>query len=222
MKSFLHPGDGGDILYALPSIRFLGGGDLYLQPGHEKTRLTVAGVDALKPLLLQQPYVKSVSVWNGEPVDYDFGLAREHDMRAKNLTERYGDLFGVPHYEFSKPWLRADYANGCGVVFARSARYHNPKVNWRKIRLEHPSAVFLGLPEEHAEFCREFGYIRYEETADLLQAARWIAGCHLFVGNQSCLFAIAEGMKKNAWLETVASDPNCNYRRDNLWLMKEY
>jgi GT2 family glycosyltransferase/tetratricopeptide (TPR) repeat protein len=75
------------------------------------------------------------------------------------------------------------------------------------------SAVFVGTPAEHKEFVREFGIVPYQPTADLLELARVIAGAALFVGNQSCPYAIAEALKVPALQETREVDPNCVYLR---------
>jgi hypothetical protein len=52
LKTFLHGGDFGDLIYALPAIRALGGGALYLSEAHPgREPLTAARRDVLLPLL---------------------------------------------------------------------------------------------------------------------------------------------------------------------------
>jgi hypothetical protein len=50
-------------------------------------------------------------------------------------------------------------------------------------------------------------------TSTLLQIARVIAGSRLFVGNQSCPAAIAEGLKHSMILEVYRDLPNCCFER---------
>jgi hypothetical protein len=124
MKTFKNSGDLGDIVYALPTIRALGGGILYLDvAGGEsepacrsqcidrKTKFNCAGFDFIAPLLRRQPYVSEVAVWSGETVDvnldrfrYKFadGSARS---RTHNLLDLHLDAFGLPPLDPNAAWL---------------------------------------------------------------------------------------------------------------------
>ena len=75
MKTFLHGGDFGDLIYALPAIRALGGGALYLSEAHPgREPLTAARRDVLLPLL--------------ERIDPLFeALAKEIDLEGLHLGE---------------------------------------------------------------------------------------------------------------------------------------
>jgi hypothetical protein len=53
-------------------------------------------------------------------------------------------------------------------------------------------------------------------TKDLYEAAQVIAGCELFVGNQSACFWLAEAMKKRIVLEVWPGGPNCLIKRDGV------
>ena len=57
----------------------------------------------------------------------------------------------------------------------------------------------------------------FHPTRDLLQAAEVIAGAELFIGNQSCPRAIAEGLKVAVVQETDRSRDNCHWERPNAW-----
>src|SRR5437763_17035927 len=90
VKTFKHSGELGDVIHALPTVRALGGGILYLDPeGGEKewivkepdknrTRLkfNAAAIDSVRPLLLLQEYIQEVRCWNGEAVDYNLDRFR--------------------------------------------------------------------------------------------------------------------------------------------------
>ena len=77
MKTFLHGGDLGDVIYALPAIRALGGGCLYLsEANYGREPLTAARRDVLVPLLEQISYLQKIDVHRGEPVDVDFANFR--------------------------------------------------------------------------------------------------------------------------------------------------
>src|SRR2546430_16669588 len=62
-RRFYHSGDLGDIIYALPAIRALGGGTLYLGPEirlpfkvRTRQQFNWTSFEALAPLLRFQPY----------------------------------------------------------------------------------------------------------------------------------------------------------------------
>src|SRR4029077_10091366 len=76
--------------------------------------------------------------------------------------------------------------------------------------------AFIGLPGEYNAFCEVFGKVGYLPTKSLLEAAQAIAGAELFIGNQSCCYAIAEGLKHNSIQETsVSTAVDCIFPRAN-------
>jgi len=211
--TFKHSGDLGDIIFALPAVRALGGGVIYLDPeGGEKsalvkfadktrTKLTAQTIAELTPILLQQAYVREVRLWAGEPVDYDLDLFRRH-LTFNNLSDSHLAAFGLAGGERDRAWLAiADpiVLENRPIVISRSVRYHSNYSFWLcNLPLIKDRSVFVGFPKEHDIFQYTFGHdIPYFPTPDLLTVARVIAGCRQFVGNQGFPHALAEGMKKN-------------------------
>ena len=221
-RSFLHSGNAGDLIYGLPTVRALGGGDLYLgvgdhpQWGH-RAALPPAYAESLLPLLSAQSYVTSVSVHQGEPVDHDLDRFREHEAQAPNLAAAHLRAFGLPEEACEAPWLTVAEPLRIAdspVLFSRTTRYRNPAFDWGHLVARYGSrALFVGLPEEHRLFEEELGRVPYHPTRDLLELARLIAGCELFVGNQSAPYAIAEGLKVETILEVCPEHDNCLFDR---------
>ena len=62
-REFAHAGKFGDIIYALPAVRSLGGGKLWLHDWACETlmEMTPAAVGVIRPLLLAQPYITEVN-----------------------------------------------------------------------------------------------------------------------------------------------------------------
>ena len=95
------------------------------------------------------------------------------------------------------------------TVFARTFRYRNPRSEevWRSVLSNKnalPKSIFVGLPEEHADFESYFGItVPYYKCATLLEMAEVIAGSNQLFGNQSVAYAIAQGLGKNTCLETI-------------------
>lgn len=233
--TFYHSGDLGDVIYSMATIRELGGGIVHLGPDNRTTMPTrepmvPKRIQLIAPLLVAQPYVHGVEYRDSlsPQIDYDLNQFRKEIIGSRgdiapgmNLARCHLKHFGQPLEADEKPWLTVDdpvRLDGKSVVIARTARYHNPRFNWREIVRKYGSrAVFVGTENEWRSFCQEFGPVDYHQTETLLDVARIIAGAKLFVGNQSCPYAIAEGLKQNAILEVAPQAPNCMFNRPNAW-----
>jgi len=102
------------------------------------------------------------------------------------------------------------------VVVNRTFRYQNPYFPWGEIVKHYKDAImFVGLKHEYEAFCERWGNVEFRPCRELLEVAELIAACDLFIGNQSCANACAEGMKKNLIQETSMSLPDCIWRRGN-------
>lgn len=131
-KSFIHAGSFGDTIYALSTVKILGGGDLYVEldgmdavsyevwgspdSGDHAGRYTQQDLDFLFPLLEQQSYIKNLAVWQGQSVDYN--LKRHYDFWADknarngsyenwqgNIAEVYGLACGIDIEQHRKQYL---------------------------------------------------------------------------------------------------------------------
>jgi len=233
-KVFFHSGDFGDIIYALPTIRALGGGKLILGPSTRwktRLRLTQENADIIQPLLRIQPYIHGVEFMEVAPpeVDVDLNQFREYLMVENDLIRkgaRRMNLAEVPLYTFKLPleeceraWLTVDRVEAVPehpVLIHRSPRWRNFDFPWQKVMQRHAHhAAFVGLESEYVEFVNDWGYLPYRPTANFLELARLIAGCRFYIGNQSLPYALCEGMKHDSLLEVWLEGANCNFRRKN-------
>lgn len=227
---FYHSGDLGDIIYSLPTVRELGGGDLTLGPDNRtnmstREKMTPARAALITPLLEAQPYVHAVAHGPLPPTTrYDLNqmrlLLRTHrlDMQqGMNLARCYLQAFGLALENDQTPWLTVpDPRTVAPVVLARSTRYRDSTFRWDRILSTYRGqCIFVGTPDEHSDFEAAWGPVPHERTTDLLELARIIAGARLFVGNQSLPYAITEALKKPAILEACPSGSNTIFpRRD--------
>lgn len=195
---------------------------------YTRQRLTPDRWKVIRELLLAQPYIHDVQSWNGEATDYNLNEFRNQisvEMRSrrfdprKSLAVRMCEAHHIPSSEVEFPWLNVGEPKTVApVIFSRASRYRNTFFPWKQLFERYGNnAVFVGLEEEHRMFCQEVGRMPHFATADLLEAAKVIAGATLFIGNQSCPYAIAEGLKQNAILEVWREWPNCIYPRQNCW-----
>lgn len=216
-----HSADLGDVIAAMPTLRALGGGRIIIGPivnapmrGRES--LKGARFEALKPLLLAQPYVEGIE-WQDDPRGFTHDLRdfRHGEQHGESLLNWQARFLGVAASD--EPWLTVEpsLVSKGRTVIARSARYHNSDFPWKEVLQEHPNALFVGTEQEHLQFTREVGPTEYCHTPNLLNLAGVIAGADLFFGNQSCPFWIAAGLGAPLVQEMWMPSPNSIVQRKN-------
>lgn len=222
---FSHYGDYGDVIYALSAIRDLcdecrESARLYLYPDEgPREIMTAQRAHALLPLLRAQNYLMK-SDWRPSPIGVRLDMALRKFAEPKfNLADRVNHYLGIPHSDRSRPWLWADPIRAAHVVISRSSRHRPASFPWdRIVESVGRNAVFIGLEEEYFAFCQEVApSVRFMPTANLLEAARIIAGCDLFIGNQSAPRAIAEGLKVPVVVEQSEKLPDTHWERPEAW-----
>jgi hypothetical protein len=215
---YKHGGDFGDTIYALPTIKAIGGGYLYLTPIKETSRrMNKKRARALMPLLEIQPYIKGVEWRRNCPHDViDIDKWRTDYQNHLNLCDNVCNYFKVPFPLREEPWLIVDEVKKVApVVFAFGPRWRDKdRVNWWLAVKTYKDAIFVGLKGEHTAFCCKFGNVPYYETTNLLEAARVIAGAELINCSQSCIRAIAEGLKARVVVEQWTHCPNTHFERE--------
>lgn len=227
MPTFVHSGDLGDIIFSLPVVRFMGGGILYLRNSpFTRARMTWEHAQAIVPLLKAQSYIEDVREFKGENCDIDLDCFRgpmfaalHRDVNTAkhfNLYQWYSRTFDVPEAEWDRKWIEVPPVDSdiCRVVVNRSPRYRNNRFPWQSVGEKYRGVTAIGLIEESDSYEQ---WWTFHPTRTLLEAAQVIDNAKLFIGNQSCCYAIAEGMKKPAVLEVYERMPNCLFHRDHCW-----
>ncbi len=211
-------------MYSLGSIRELSHDDayIYLETNHSAfygqqvhplgdIRMSQQYAEQLLPLLQSQDWCKGAEIWKGQEVDYNLDKFRDSGfpLDRGNMADYYKHIFGG----CPKTWeptldVDPDPAFKNIILVNRTQRYlNNPDYSF--LREFKERVVFIGLPIEHFLFCHQYGLTVPIYTApDFLAAARAIAGCRMLLGNQSCMFAIAEQLKTPRILETCMRSPN--------------
>lgn len=229
----------GDTIYSLCLTKILGGGDYYVKlnalddfvtnvlkfplSSDVAGRYTQHDYEMIEPLLLAQDYLTSVSIWNGEDIDYDYiDHWKMHLIKGwqGNQTECYALTAGMNIHESAlrkkllhEPWLTPVdpiKIDGRPIVVNRTSRHlHGATgkgwIDFIQNGLE-DYGVFIGTEKEHAAFQSQFKIdIPHYKTANLLEVAQVIQGCEQFIGNQSSPLSIAIGLGKTYWCE-IRSD----------------
>lgn len=232
MKTFKHSGDLGDIIFSLPTIKELGGGILYLDPTggiddfmvswgdgrYQKTNLTFKSCELIKPLLLEQSYIEDVIIDNPTYVDFNLNCFRNF-LSAGNICRAHLKSFDLNTELDQTKWLELNssslFFENRNILIARTLKVQANHAFWEMYPLDWIfKSVFVGLPFEYEVFSKVFNHdIPFWELNNILDLARAINGCELFVSNQTLGHAIAEGLKKNLIQEYYRIHPIAIFKR---------
>jgi hypothetical protein len=204
--SYKHSGKFGDIIFSLAFVKATGGGCFYTNYGYK----------SIKPLLKSQKYIIEVQPWKGQKVNYNLDKFRTEP--TQNLCCRHFKAFRIAP-TCNKKWLDVKPNKVSEIVISRSFRYHHRAFPWRDILAKHTKQiVFVGSPKEHQQLLNLTKIkIEYYPTKNLLELASVVAGSRVFIGNQSCPNAIAEGLKHTLIQETSPYIAVSLFKRKNFY-----
>jgi ADP-heptose:LPS heptosyltransferase len=227
MNTYKHSGTLGDIIYALPIMKHLGGGEFYLHmnqidwigqhyygskpnPFHQG-RMTQQDANFMQSFFEAQTYITKFAPLdtNKDAITHNLDRFRPAFVgHPGNYVDIYANTFGINNPTIQStlrntPWLTVpNVIESRSIVINRTARW-TPRTlssrweNWQEMGWEKQS-VFVGLPEEHEAFTRATGWdIPFRPTDTLLELAQVIAGASQFIGNQSVALSVAIGLGVN-------------------------
>ncbi len=221
---FKHSGNAGDIIYSIPCMLALSNGKpihLHLnlhQKGHYgKSPHPLGGVmlnekmlQMLQPLLLAQNAFATVNEYTNQPIDYDLDMVRQYPLQLNrgNIIRWYFLCFAT-NYPVHEPWLfvEPDTNFSQSIIVARSQRYRAPGIDYSFLQY-YTNIYFIGVEAEFEDMQKMIPAIVHLKVNHFLEMAKIIAGCKLFIGNQSFPFSIAEALKINRLLEVYFQSPN--------------
>lgn len=244
VSNFFHSGDLGDIIYSLPTIKELGGGNLYLgpigkSPHPPDKKLTSQIVNDLTPILTQQEYIHNVYYEDStnHNIHYDLNKFRNifidwknnkytadevNKIRQINLVELTASEFNLSKILYVYKWLtcKKNIGSLCyPIIVNRTSRYNNPRFPWTDIIKDfRKNIIFLGTVDEHKDFTDQFGNITHIKTPSMTTVFELIHNAKLFIGNQSFLYSLAEGLKKPCLQETHTYMNNCMFFRKDAYI----
>ena len=237
--NFLHSGKLGDIVWAMPTIQYLGGGTLYLKIdeidfGINEIKLTESSAYSIMSFLKSQDYIHDVKIYKNESIDYDLDQFRRYIFNIPQITIAESVLLGQGirgnHEEkLSRPWVSVDKDENVlnKIIISRTSRYHTNEVNSFYFKLKERNlskhGVFVGLPEEYEKFEKTYRTgIEYYSTPTVLDLAKAIAASKFFVGNENLANALNESMKKISFLERNTNPVGqffCYFNRPDLFFI---
>jgi hypothetical protein len=188
IQRFKHSGAFGDLLYSLPVMKYLGGGEFYLHlnqidwigqhyygsppTAFHQGRMTESDFGYLRDFMLVQDYITKFDVLDrNTEITHNLDKFRPVFVgHPTNYIDIYSSVFGVQDSDIARqirqtPWLSVPNprtAYDRRVVINRTARWQ-PAVlgdQWKHWQAQNmeDQAVFVGLPEEHDEFQKSTGW----------------------------------------------------------------
>jgi hypothetical protein len=218
-----HSGGVGDIVYALPALlsmvsqRRIDQVTVFLQldklvsyagwhPLGNKL-LDRAYFDRIKPLLLAQPYITQVEVYEGQAVDIDLDTFRTLPINrvGYSIPRWYFLCIIGTTWDLGQPWLTVEpnprFSHS--VLVGRNPRLQSPFIRYDFMDDYADEVVFVGVRHEYEEFLNQCPRCKnYYEAPNFLELASVVAGCRLYVGNQGLVYTLAEALKIPRLLET--------------------
>lgn len=221
----------GDLIYSLTATKrvfevtgeqvdfHVGFNVLNRTPNHPsgKYTMTDATYAYLEPLLLAQPYIKSVIADKHKlPFDYDFDKFRDYNFNLGGYDLRKWHMLLYSELQtdnlLSEKCIfverKLPYLEG-KIVVNLTERYRGRTVDYGILKPFESDVVFVGYENEFEKFSQQNKiYCKHLRIKEALHMAEVLNSCTLFIGNQSSTFAIAEQMKINRALEVYNLSPN--------------
>lgn len=226
MKTFLHSGKMGDLLFGLATIKAMGSGIIYLpNKGPEVTNM----YNDMSSFLKTQPYIKGVikypdvTTYEEMPVKVDVNLNTHRLQPSKgiiHIVKRHMDAVGIQCKAWKEPWLYLPEAAKAEpyTLFNYTGRHvYNSQwkigsvVDWATVYKNVTGLkYFVGLKHEHEQFCKMVGgYPEWLETKTVYEVARLVRGADVVYCNQSMVLALAQGFSVKRYVDFKPGKENC-------------
>lgn len=173
--------------------------------------------DMMRPLLRYQDYIEGFRVWAGEAVDFNFDNTRfdtRMPLPGGTIYKWPSLIFPQLECEINSKWLEVfPFEKNDKIIINRTERYNNPYIDYFFLKQFEDKVWFTGTEKEWLKFSKDFEldipFLSFNgEPLDFLELARAIAGCKLFIGNQSLCWHIAEAVEAPRILEVCSQFPN--------------
>ena len=206
MNNFYHSGATGDVIYAMPTIKALGGGIFnVLLPDHL--------YDTVLPLLESQEYIYEVKKGR-EFVGNVFNLDKfrnNNDLHLTHLVQLHLQSFDIIDETWKQGWLKVEPIKSNNSFINITPRYKSLTTDWIKeinfLKDNSDNVYFIGLESEYEPYKH---LIERYEIRDYLELAQLLAGAKYVSGNQSSFMAVAQGIGRDYRMSQAEGHTNCN------------
>lgn len=197
-NNFKHSGSTGDIVFSLPVIKTMGGGNLFITNFHKQR------AESIKTLIEVQPYINEVIITDDDVSAIDLNKFRNYAGHFNNLVNAHYQGQGIISDEWWKNgWLELPERKPIfpGLKYAvinRTTNYADPNFNWAKeveyLKTFNDEIYFVGYFKEWQQFKNDFNVevnfcdVNFLDAAYLIKDAQITSCCY------SCIATIAQGL----------------------------
>ena len=206
MNNFYHSGATGDVIYAMPTIKALGGGIFNVQ-------LPDQLYDTVLPSLESQEYIYEVKKGR-EFVGNFFNLDKfrnNNDLHLTHLVQLHLQSFDIIDETWKQGWLKVEPIKSNNSFINITPRYKSLTTDWIKeinfLKDNSDNVYFIGLESEYEPYKH---LIERYEIRDYLELAQLLAGAKYVSGNQSSFMAVAQGIGRDYRMSQAEGHTNCN------------
>ena len=217
-----HSGHLGDLIYALPIIKELSktktcnlivkvnqpyNGQYFKHPSGN-IMISERSFNMLLPLLKEQSYLNSVTVYTNQTIDVDLDFFRALPISNQFHSFRwYYHLVGK-QADMTLPYLDVKPHNTIKdkIVIVRTFRARNVFIDYSFLK-HYDNLLFLGTKDEYEDLKQSVPNLEFYDVKDFLELAQIIKSCKFYLSNQTFAYAIAEGLKVPRLLEAYPDYP---------------
>lgn len=256
-NSFICSGNPSELISCLAVMKALGGGDLYIRiagteipddpyknmnilfstvsPYLETGFFSNGMYEYFKPLLEQQPYIKSVNTYTGGEVTFNLDTYRYCYFNEEYLDKTQGIRLNVFNetwglkLSFANPWLfvEGEHEPDRKILVARSVKYQGGDMGYKSLTtFLRDNAFFYGTDIEYMCFCAAccmLWRLKPESLVDLLQTVK---GMEIVMSNDNLIYwiALALGVKEIHYelcpdfYNGINDNPNVKYFLGNTYV----
>lgn len=232
LYNFCHRPNIGDIIYALPVIRRMGRGNLYLETKYLRRKVPnwrLKQLSYLPSFLLEQEYIEECQIgWpeDEKPSDvYNLGNYVSASCMKRRLSRKtivyahYEGMGMLPMTEDDKkPWLTCSIKDQYPIALNLTRRYRDYRIDYSF--LEGHDVIALGGRADQKYMKAKVPHCNWVKTGgSFSDFAAMVNSCKVYIGCQSAGYAIAAGLGKNRMLEEYPKWPNCTFGDSNEFIL---
>lgn len=174
--------------------------------------------DMIKPLVMQQEYIKSFEEYNGQKIVVDLDRIRNEvfvNLPYGSIQSWYALAFPDLAFDISRQWIDVpriplDEHLTNKILLNFTNRYRNDFIDYFFLKDFQEQLLFTGTKQEHEDFCKKWELnIPLVLVENFLELAQIMQQSKFFIGNQSFCWNLNRALNLPSILEMYYAAPNC-------------
>ena len=152
--------------------------------------------DLFLPLLSNQDFINTASIYKGEEIDINLDLFRDMPINLSFHSSRwFSHICGII-INLENTFLSVKPHNSIKnkIIVQKSPRYGNAFINFKFLK-NTKNLLCVGLESEFKDLKKEINDLEFYDCKDFLEMAAIIKASKLYVGNFSFQYVISEALK---------------------------